>query len=86
MALLFAGLSYAPPLSLAAPCRYIRQGQVITVMGILVEEQGTHELIIQPLSKPRNISKFLPYKGFLPFFFPTWVSGLLISDQRDINA
>ncbi|CAI5470537.1 unnamed protein product [Closterium sp. Yama58-4] len=63
---------------------YIRAGQTITVMGVLTEEPGTHELLIQPMPQPRNIAKLLLFRGFIPFFFPTWASGLVISDQRDV--
>ena len=71
-----------PPFSFTR--RYIRQGQTVTVMGCLVEDQATHELSIQALQVPRNVSRFLVMRGFVPYFFPTWVTGLVISDQKDV--
>lgn len=54
-------------------------------MGVLAEDPATHELLIEPLPAPHNVAKFLLFKHCLPFFFPTWANGLVISDQRDLS-
>eukprot|EP00475_Leptophrys_vorax_P002792 TRINITY_DN11578_c0_g2_i1.p1 TRINITY_DN11578_c0_g2~~TRINITY_DN11578_c0_g2_i1.p1 ORF type:complete len:363 (+),score=-12.66 TRINITY_DN11578_c0_g2_i1:303-1391(+) len=64
---------------------YIRQGQVVTVMGVVEEDSATGELVILPLSQPRNISKLLFFHYLVPYFFPTFASGLIISDERSLK-
>lgn len=78
----------------------ILEGQTVSVMGLLRENQPLEEdgetirsspwstaqegMVLEPLPGPVNVARFLLFWGFFPVFFPTWVSGLLISDNQGV--
>ncbi|GJP44947.1 hypothetical protein CLOM_g4345 [Closterium sp. NIES-68] len=78
----------------------VTEGQTVSVMGLLrearpLEEDGetirssvwstAHEgMVLEPLPVPVNVGEFFLCWGFFPVYFPTWVSGLLVSDNQGI--
>lgn len=69
----------ADDVELAVVEKYIRTGQEVAVMGTLHGSPGSYRL--RPIRGPHNVSKFALYWGLLPYFFPTWVTGVVISDR-----
>eukprot|EP00897_Mesotaenium_endlicherianum_P003578 jgi/Mesen1/3248/ME000187S02409 len=63
---------------------YICVGQEVTVMGTLSEGSYPGDLVIEPLRAPHNVSKLLLVWAWgvvpVPVFFPTWVTGLIVSE------
>lgn len=58
---------------------YVCEGDVVTVVGLL--NKAGNVSVIEPMTQAKNVSKLLFFWNILPFYYPTWVSGLVISNE-----
>ncbi|CAI5983156.1 unnamed protein product [Closterium sp. NIES-65] len=55
-----------------------------TIRSSSVWSTAQEGLVLEPLCSPVNVGEFFLCWGFFPVYFPTWVSGLLISDNQGL--
>lgn len=66
---------------LAALEKYIRPGQEVAVMGALHDGPSPGSYSLRPICGTHNLTLLPVFWSGLPYFFPTWVTGLVISDH-----
>ncbi|CAI5516069.1 unnamed protein product [Closterium sp. Naga37s-1] len=55
-----------------------------TIRSSSVWSTAQEGLVLEPLCAPVNVGEFFLCWGFFPVYFPTWVSGLLVSDNQGL--
>ncbi|CAI5514939.1 unnamed protein product [Closterium sp. Naga37s-1] len=55
-----------------------------TIRSSSVWSTAQEGLVLEPLGSPVNVGEFFLCWGFFPVYFPTWVSGLLVSDNQGL--